>query len=89
MHGVYGRAVPLAEVAEQDAVLVGFDQFRKPCTQPDQLDRAAVDYEDALLNAIAVRAEVAGDPRPAPVIGHVIGDQVPPRTVAHRIRIAL
>jgi hypothetical protein len=61
----------LAEVAEQDAVLVGFDQFRKPSTQPDQLGRAAVYYEDAVLNAIAVRAEVAGDPRPPPVIGHV------------------
>jgi hypothetical protein len=67
VHGVYGRAVLLAEVAEQVAVLVGFDQFRKPCTQPDQLGRAAVDYEDAVLNAVAVRAEVAGDPRPPPV----------------------
>ena len=67
LHGIHGRTVPSAEVAEQDAVLICFDQFRKPCTQPDQLGQAAVDYEDAVLNAIAARTEVAGDARPPPV----------------------
>jgi hypothetical protein len=81
--------VALTKITEKDAVLVSLDQFRELRTHSDQLGRTAVDYEDAVLDTIAVRAQVTGDPRPAPVVGHVIGDQVTPRMVAHRILIAL
>jgi hypothetical protein len=53
--------------ATEAAVLICFDQFRKLRRQPDQFGQAAVDYEDAVLNTITARIEVAGDPRPSPV----------------------
>ena len=57
---------PLTKATE-DAVLICFDQLRKLRRQSDQFGQAAVDYEDAVLNAIAARTEVAGDPGPPPV----------------------